>query len=459
MYCVIVGDIVNSRSLAPEIRERVTGAANNIFDRINTDHIDSLMMLFGMVRGDAFEGVLLTQYLAPKIVQDIIKAIYRVEKTTVRISVVLGQLTVAGRDRNETDGPAFHTALDELEKMKAKKNSGWLQVSFTVEPPVQPLVDSQLALLAALTEGWTDRQRKIVWATEAHDDYQKIVAQVMEIPPSVVNKQLKAAHYDVYRGAWKALTEYLINMDELAIDELKKAPEKSYVPYLNVAMHKMKQCNYIEALSLFLKSLERAKKDLNEDDPQLAQIYSNLARAYTESEQYEEAGEAITESLRLQGSLPKTRLQYLETVAVKAWMLYRLGEFEKAEKWYEIASKLAEDTLSADHLFFGKINNDLAVLYKESGKYEKALDLLSKALTISKENTGTQPVSYAAVLMNMANCYRRLKNYKQAVICAEEALQVYEKNLPPKHEYIQGAKNLLLDLESSLKSSEEGKTA
>ena len=361
MYCVIVGDIVNSRELAPDIREKVTRAAKDIFDRINTDHIGSLMTTFGMVRGDSFEGVMLTQHYAPQIVQDIIKAFYRVEKTTVRISVVLGQLTVTGSDRNDTDGPAFHKALDDLAKIKERKSTHWLQVSFDIGPLAQGLIDSQLALLTALTKGWTDKQREIVWAMDAHGEQQKTVGKLLNIPPSVVSKQLKAANYEAYRLAWSGLTDYLVNIDEYAAED-RPVIEKSYVPVFNIALRKMQQRQFEEALALLHRSLDLAKRDLPENDPLLAPIYNALAEAYTNTRKYHEAETAIQESMRLQKNMPRARLQYAETVLEKGKIDHQRGSFAAAQKNYKKALGIARDILDANHPFFECIYTALSLL-------------------------------------------------------------------------------------------------
>jgi tetratricopeptide (TPR) repeat protein len=215
-------------------------------------------------------------------------------------------------------------------------------------------MDSQLALLAALTEGWTDKQREIVWMIEAHQGYQKDVAKLLGIPPSVVSKQRKAAKYDAYHDAWKGLTDYLINMDEYAIEN-KPVALKSYVSYISAALYRISRHNYAEALPLLLKSLDLAKQDLGEDDPLLAQIYNNLAETYTKNKQYDKAEEAITESLRLQEPLPKARLHYAETILIKAWIHFFSRELEETERSYESALKVARDILIDRHPFFEKI--------------------------------------------------------------------------------------------------------
>ena len=233
MYCVIMGDIINSRGLEPEIRERVTQAAKNAFDKINTEYSRSLLATFGLVRGDSFEGVLLTQYLAPQIILDIIKAFYRVEKTLVRISAVVGELTITSPDRNEVDGPAFTQVMDDLARLKQRGSAHWMQVSFDIGLSLgQALLSSQLELLATLTEKWTDKQREACWVAEEiegqkaypketakkHELY-KLVANKLNSTSAVAKKHLVAASYDAYRQAWDGICLFLAEIDEYIADK------------------------------------------------------------------------------------------------------------------------------------------------------------------------------------------------------------------------------------------------
>ncbi|MCL2421751.1 MAG: SatD family protein [Defluviitaleaceae bacterium] len=452
VYCVIVGDIVNSRGLEPDIREKVTQAAQGIFDRINTDYIGSIMAEFGMVRGDAFEGVMLTQYYAPQIVQDIIKAIYRVAKTKVRISVALGQLTVTDGDRNKTDGPAFHTAFDNLEKLKERQSEHWLQVSFDIGPLAQPLVDSNLALLTALTEGWTDKQREVAWAVEAHGGRHAVASRFLDIPSSVVNKQINAANYNAYKQAWDGLTDYLVNMDEYVTRSIPVS-EKSYVPYFNIAQHKLdKKADVEDALPFLKESLKLAKQDLDANDPLLIPILNKLALTYSLLGKNNDAHKAVHESLQLQAAMPKIRIQYAETLYIKARLEYDSNDFLSASGLYQDALDIAHSILDDSHPLFGDIYSDYAILFRDMGEYEKALKYCHVALSIEKDNIYVPPVSYANTLLNTANCYYAAGDYKQALAFAEESIGLYQDNLPSNHIQIAHAQSVL----SSIKKQQKG---
>jgi len=456
MYCVIMGDIIGSRDIDPNVREQVTKAAQRTFDQINTTYISSLMASFGMVRGDSFEGVLLTQYHAPKIIQDIIKSIYRVDKTKVRISIAMGQLSVTSSDRNVTDGPAFHTALDNIEMLKANKSSHWFQVTFDVGTIGKALVESQMGLLSALTEGWTDKQREVVWAMEAYDNQPKLVSKHLGISVSVVQKQLRAASFDVYQQAWKALTEFLVDLDEYTVDEGKEIVGKSYVPYFNLALRKLEQqYNPKEALPLLEKALEIATEELGDNDPLLIPIYNELAREYMFSEAYNDAEKTIQTLMQLQENMPKTREEYAQTLLARAEMYQRKEEFDKAETSFHEALDIVSDAVGKRHYLYGNICNSLAILYSELGDYKNALEYYETSLDRAEDDIDNYPVSYAVTLENIAVEYSLSKDYDRAVDLAEKALELYKENLAPNHEYITSIQTRL----STYKKLQGGDTA
>ena len=450
MYCVIVGEIANAAMLNPDSRKRVAAAIQKAFDRINTDYMGSLMANFGMVKGDGFQGVLLTQYHAPRIVQMIIKAAYSVEKTVLRISVALGALAVTSDDRNMTDGPAFHVAFANLDMLKKRESVHWLNIAFDTGLYAQPLVDSQLALLTALTEGWTERQCEIVWLTEKHDGKQKVVSKKLGIPSSVVSKQLKAANYEAYRQAWVGLKDFLIKADEDAITN-KPDTENSYVPFFNMGLYESEdKRNFTEALSHFQRALETAKNQLGEGDPLLIPIYNKLARTSLFIEDYENADSFISKSLKLQEKMPKIRVPYAETLLVKADIGIDKKDFKTAKEFLQKALDTARDILGDSHPFIGEIYGSYAFMHQTRGESNRALEYFEMILAIKKQYINeSSPVDYATTLHNIAVCYYYAHRYAEAVSYAEEALVLFEENLRPNHEHIGDAQFLLSQLRNT----------
>ena len=462
MYCVIMGDIINSRSLSDEVREKVTQAAKMAFDQINSRYRGSFLANFGLVRGDSFEGILLAQHHAPQIMQDIIKTFYRVEKTLVRISVVMGQLTITSTDRNEVDGPAFVDVQAALAKIKERGSKHWMQVSFDVGTLGRELISSQLGLITALTERWTDKQREICWIAEeieGHEDYPKettkklelyrLVAKKLNSTPAVIKKQMTAAYYEAYRQGWDGIESYLMEIDE-HVDKDKSIIEESYIPYLNMGRRKLDQHNFNEALPLLEKALSLAIDTLDENDLQLAIIYTCLATAYTRTKNYGKAEAMIQSALLQQMTQPKTE-RYIETLVSQANLYYRESEYTKSKAILEEAIAIASDLLNSAHPLWSDLYNDLANVLDGMGYNNAAHEYYLKA----REHVPRTPIDYAVILSNTAISYLHLSKLVEARKHAEAALRIYEESVLSNHRYISNTQQLLKDIVEAEKGGKQ----
>jgi len=456
-----MGDIINSRSLAPEVREKVTQAAKNTFDRINTKYRGSFLADFGLVRGDSFEGVLLSPYYAPQIMMDIVKAFYNVEKTLVRISAVMGQLTITSSDRNEVDGPVFENVMGALAELKERESTHWMQISFDIGTLGQSLINSQIELITTLTERWTDKQREICWVAEEIEeqeaypkdtakkqDLYKLVANKLGSTSAVIKKQLNAASYDVYRQGWDGIRAFLVEIDEYAVTDISLT-QKSYLSYLNVGQRKQDQHNDSEAIPLLKEALDTAKNELGNDDIQLIQIYARLAESYTRMSIYREAENAINEALKLLDTIPKS-VQHIDILDTQAALFLSKGDLNNAKIKAEEAISNAHDILNATHRQWGGLFNTLAVILYEMSEYDDALKYYEKS---SSFEYGV--IDNAIQLNNIAWCYLSLQKYDDAICKATEALYAYESNLPPDHTYIANTRILIETIEKAQKGEQK----
>ena len=241
MYSVIVGDIIQSRSLGVSDRRKTTVIFDEILEQINKKYQSNIMSSFGIVRGDGFEGVILSQQDIPGIVQDIIKMCWEKGRIKLRICAVVGELSEINLKRDKSDGPAFHKAVQEIDKMKADKSEHWFQVSIITNTIAQPLINSILVLLSTLTEGWTEKQTETVWAMSDHSNKQKLVSQKMNVSLSTVSKHLKSANYAAYNKAWSGIKEYLEAAED-ALTERKEDDNKTntFTSYYGMGLNKNK---------------------------------------------------------------------------------------------------------------------------------------------------------------------------------------------------------------------------
>ena len=445
MYCVIAGDIIHSKTLEKEVRYESTFAISQVLEQINLKYKNHILANFGIVRGDGFEGVLFSQQNAPRIVFDIIRLLYN-EGVKVRISAVMDDLTVISSNRNRADGQAFYTALDEIEELRKKKSTHWFQVSFQTGTAAQPLVNSLMELLESLTIEWTDRQTEIVWNMIECSEQQSLVAQKLGISTSVIHKQLKAAHYDSFIHAWDNLENYLICNDELVANPIEIEPD--YTTYYSIGMRRNELCNYEESVHYFLKALELANEKFGSNSSNLVPMYNGLAESYLEQSTIKGVSESkkkkllnsavdvIKKSLECQKTLPKTRLEYAQTLNIYGVYYIKTQDFEKALECYLEGKKIIEDIFGTDSAHLSAFISNIAIIYYEKQDYHTALEFYYQALELAEQTKKADPVDYAHELYNIGLCYAKLGETDDAVEKLQESLSIYESILPAKNEVV-----------------------
>jgi Tetratricopeptide repeat. len=435
MYCVVMGDIINSKKIDTELWNEVNKMIKDTFNYINTVYKDSILADFGLVRGDAFEGILLTNYQVVEIVEELIKGFYKAKNTKVRICVVLGELMAIKTNRNEANGPAFYKANEGLEKLKEDKKNHWFQVSIMTDSLAQPLLDGILGLISSMTEGWTDRQRDIVWKVEELSGQQKMAGKNMGISSSVVNKQLRAANYAAYRKAWSSIRAFLTEIEEYNLKE-----SNSFLAYYGTAQRKNKESNYQEAYNLLLMAARLAESDLEQQDPQLIMIYNAIVENRIKLKSFEEAETYVNRSLEIQNKMPKSTFLFVSTLNLKGDLLLEKNLISDAWTEYEEALDITENIADQNDCLKCNCYSKLAYVSVIEKNYNKALLYYEKDLKLHLQR---DQIGIADLYYNIASCYLELEDIRKAEELYKNALSVYEKILPPKHNSIKKTKELL----------------
>src|SRR5262245_56018638 len=100
-------------------------------------------------------------------------------------------------------------------------------------------------------------------------------------------------------------------------------------------------------------------------------------------------------------SCPKRSLDY--ALASLYQSQSRCGE---AERLYQRALAIREQTFERTHPSIARNLNNLASLYKEQGRYTEAEALLQRALAIAEQTFGATHPVVAVSFNNLANVYR-----------------------------------------------------
>lgn len=211
MYCAMIGDLVNSRTLSEADRQEVQIRLKSALQEVDVKWRPSIAARFIITLGDEFQGLLHADGPCVEIAEHIRNRLYPQQ---VRFGIGYGDIhTEINPDMAlGADGPAYHLARSGLEELKSSGNreSDHL-VRIRTQSPDERLLDLVCDDLNHLKSNWTDKQRAIIRAIESSDLPQKVLAEQMGLNPSTVTRHLQAARYVHYRRCLEGLGTYLVN--------------------------------------------------------------------------------------------------------------------------------------------------------------------------------------------------------------------------------------------------------
>lgn len=197
--------------------------------------------------------------------------------------------------------------------------------------------------------------------------------------------------------------DYSVEIDSSLIknnDSLKSNYDK--------AVKALKKGKINESKIFLEKALDLLKKD--KKSPLTYKIYSNygillyyLGDYKKALKYYDLAEEAIVNQL----SSSSNRL--IPVFVNKGNIFINLGELVKAENYLQKSISLLEKT--GNTVWLSNIYNNLAIVNYEQKNYEKALNFYKKSLSIKEKNPN---VNIVTTLNGIARCYKELNNFESA---------------------------------------------
>ena len=388
MYCVLMGDIVDSKEIIGKDKEKISKEISLMLERINFEYKKDIQIDFSSSRGDFFEGVLYSAYKAVEIANDIIQTLLPNE---IRVSIALGELDIINdtRNANHADGDAFHIADRVLREMKNQKSNGWLHLSVNIErhdKHVQNIIDSYLLLLETMTDSWTDKQRECALYMSHYKNQQNVVANKLNITEAAVSKHLKAANYVVYKKAFENLGKYLKSIDEGKQKE-DLSESNNVASWINLGRDAEMHGKYICAIDYYEKGLEIAKKEFGEKHSLLCELLNNIGINYLSLLNFDKAKDIFEHSYGL-AKESNNILNEMESLNLFAELYLKSGELEKAFEYCKEALNISEKALGKGHISTAELYNNMGIIYDELEVYETALAYYIKALSVYEKVFG-----------------------------------------------------------------------
>ncbi|MCP4049122.1 MAG: tetratricopeptide repeat protein, partial [bacterium] len=190
----------------------------------------------------------------------------------------------------------------------------------------------------------------------------------------------------------------------------------------NMANLKLTQLLYSDAARYYRKAIELVPKGCNKE---LRDYLNGEGYAYFLAGKYEKALPLFKEALENHKKLLPANYQYIVKIFNYIAMTHhKLGQYKDAHDYY---TKCLDINKDKKPLEYADSLKNMAILYLDTGDYEKAEPLFKKSRQIFGKNSDKNRPEYADVLKGLARLYHRMGQYKKSEILFQECLSVVKK--------------------------------
>ena len=210
-FAAVIGDIKDSRKL--ENRKEVQKRLQKVLDRLNRKYEEDIVSSYLITLGDEFQGLLCSGKNILNMINEI-----KMEMYPVRLRFGIGFGTITTDIRREmalgADGPGYYRAREAVEVLKEREKKNRpvpADLCLKMEEEdrdKEVLLNTVFDLLYVVEEGWTERQREIIWDMLVYGDGQQIRRQGCHLTADR-QKALAAGSYYTYENALKNAAEIL----------------------------------------------------------------------------------------------------------------------------------------------------------------------------------------------------------------------------------------------------------
>ncbi|GJQ58361.1 MAG: tetratricopeptide repeat protein [Candidatus Scalindua sp. AMX11] len=148
---------------------------------------------------------------------------------------------------------------------------------------------------------------------------------------------------------------------------------------------------------------------------------------------YKEAQPWLEKLLQLRQQETTETVELAQIQNNLALLYHDMGKYEVAEPLYKRSLEIKEKALGLDHPSVATTLNNLANLYREQGKYEEVEPLYKRSLEIKEKTLGSDHPSVAETLNNLACLYRKQGKYEESEPLYKHALDILRRTFPNGH--------------------------
>ena len=483
IYCTIIGDIVDSKKIEPQIRGIIQRNIIQTMDKINFDYDKYICSRFRVTLGDEFQGALYSTYPLFEILE---KIKYSVHPYKIRFGIGVDSFKTKIRynDSLASDGNAYYYSREAIEILKKKKtfDYGYLIKSSCFDLSI---FNTCLELCDTLSEKWTKGQKEYIEQIQLNENIEiSEIANKNEVSVSTVSRQITKSGYKTISNAIKDLTDKLYNY--VSIGEKQSEFLKSYnktcvlidnskaveaydlfynqkygdsfyeyislmsiIYFLNKDYQKTIECGNqtIKALNREF-NLEKGNVNYNRDSRcKQVKILNLLGVCYTDLKCFNQAKAKYEKALNI--------LEYEEWV--DSWRIYTIGnlarlysamnEFSKAEKLFIDIKRLIETNNIVDKKAEISVCSSIGKLYYRKGLmfeinqneisqeyFRTSVSWYEQAYEICENYLNKNAVAFGRIKLNLSKALyeQQDKDINHIIRLVNDAINIFKRNKKQK---------------------------
>jgi tetratricopeptide (TPR) repeat protein len=179
---------------------------------------------------------------------------------------------------------------------------------------------------------------------------------------------------------------------------LESKPENAWETYYRLGFCQNELQQFEEAIVSFQEALK--------EKPQEVRIFSELAKAFEQLKQYDNAEDAYRKIAEL---MPEDKIRYYRAIL----MMY--DKARMSDKSIEIAIQITEMDPNSHENFY-----NLGYMYMNSKKFNEAIEAFNKALAINP--------NYDFAIFNIGVCYSRMNKHKSSINAFNRLVKIVPDN-------------------------------
>jgi len=191
---------------------------------------------------------------------------------------------------------------------------------------------------------------------------------------------------------------------------------------------------YDKAEDLLKDALDAAIKDYGNKHEKTAKLQMELAQVYLAKGLYLDAMKQAEAALNTNEEVLGNHASTAESCMILTKVSQELGQYDRAKNLLERAVTINTQVLGADHDALVAISQaELALLYYALGEYEKAEILFESIVATDFKDVNEQNIDLSNYQSNLASIYFKFEKYEQAKKILEQALENDLKNFCEDH--------------------------